>query len=107
MDTLENTATGMDPWRDTQPECRVFPESQWFQKVLRDFLGDAVRFVGRPDAADRAAVLVDCTESAESVRTAPGNEPSAAVAKLAAPVESATPAGATTGPETGPEAFAT
>jgi len=70
VDTLENTATGMDPWRDTQPECRVFPESQWFQKVLRDFLGDGVRFVGKPDAADRAAILVDCTESAEAIRAA-------------------------------------
>ena len=70
VDTPENTAAGTDPWRDAQPECRVYPESLWFQKLLRDFLGDTVRFAGRPAAGEREAILVDCIESTDGIRAA-------------------------------------
>jgi hypothetical protein len=48
----------------------VHPDSHWFQKLLRDFLGDTVRFTGKPDMGDRAAILVDCIESTDNLRAA-------------------------------------
>jgi len=75
VESPENTATGMDPWRDAQPECRVYPEALWFQKLLKDFLGEAVRFVAGPGAGEREAILVDCTESAEGIRAARDHYP--------------------------------
>jgi len=70
VSTPDDSPIGTDPWRDAQPECRVYSESHWFQKLLRDYLGDTVRFVGRPDAGPREAILVDCVESSASVNGA-------------------------------------
>jgi hypothetical protein len=76
VSTRDDGPVGTDPWLDAQPECRVYPESQWFQKLLRDYLGESVHFVGRPDAGPREAVLVDCVESVAHVRAARERYPS-------------------------------
>jgi DNA-binding NarL/FixJ family response regulator len=79
LDTNENSASATDPWRDSQPECRLYPDSPWFQKLIRDCLGDAVRIVGRPDAGPREAILVDCIETANGISAARRLYPSHAV----------------------------
>lgn len=79
MNTNENSAGMVDPWRDSQPECRLYPDSQWFQKLIRDYLGDAVHIVARPDAGPREAILVDCIESANGITAARRLYPSHAV----------------------------
>lgn len=76
MSTPDDSPVGTDPWRDAQPECRVYPDSQWFQKLLRDYLGETVHFVGRTDAAPREAILVDCVESSANVSAARARYPS-------------------------------
>lgn len=79
MSSTENTAVGSDPWRDAQPECRLYPDSQGFQKLIRDYLADSVRIVSRPDAGPREAILVDCIESATGINAARRLYPSHAV----------------------------
>lgn len=76
VETSENTGSGMDPWQGAPPGCRVFPEARWFVKVLRDFLGDAVRLIDTPDTGEREAILVDCTESGDAIRAARQRYPS-------------------------------
>lgn len=70
MSTNEFSTAAADPWPDCQPECRLYPDSPWFQKVIRDYLGDAVRIVERPDAGPREAILVDCIESSNGINAA-------------------------------------
>lgn len=79
MSSTENPAVGPDPWRDSQPECRLYPDSQVFQKLIRGYLADAVRMVSRPDAGPREAILVDCIESTTGINAARRLYPSHAV----------------------------
>jgi len=76
----------VDPWRDAPPVCRVYSSQQTFRKLLSTYLGDAVRFTESPELGPREALLVDCTESADTVREARGKFPShPAVAVLGEP----------------------
>lgn len=79
MSTSADSSVGKDPWQDLPPECRIYPEAQWFLKLLKDYLGDIVRFVDRPDARPREVVLVECIESMNNINDARKRYPSHAV----------------------------
>lgn len=70
MNSEDHPVAGSDPWRDLPPECRLYPDSPWFHKVVRDYLGDTVRVVRRPDAGPREAILVDCVQSSAGINSA-------------------------------------
>jgi DNA-binding NarL/FixJ family response regulator len=62
-------STGPDPWKDAQPVCRVYSKSARFRPLLESYVGKAVNFTTAPESGPREALLVDCTESIDSLRT--------------------------------------
>ena len=68
---LNNTATSpADPWREDLPVCRVYSHSPRFRQLLESYVGGVVKFTASPESGPREALLVDCTESADILRTA-------------------------------------
>jgi hypothetical protein len=76
MSVAGDALADTDPWLDAPPDCRIYPQSPWFRKVLSDYLGEAVQFSDRPDAGPREAVLVDCIESSTNIVVARKRYPS-------------------------------
>jgi DNA-binding NarL/FixJ family response regulator len=68
---LNTTATSPDdPWHEDLPVCRVYSHSPRFRQLLESYVGDVVKFTASPETAPREALLVDCTETADILRTA-------------------------------------
>jgi len=57
----------VDPWQDTPPVCRVYSAYAPFRKLLEAYLGGAVKLTDSPDRGTREALLVDCTESMDTL----------------------------------------
>ena len=65
-----NATSPADPWREDQPVCRVYSHSPRFRQLLESYVGDVVKFTASPEKGPREALLVDCTESSDIMRTA-------------------------------------
>lgn len=59
-----------DPWREDLPVCRVYSHSPRFRQELEGYVGNVVRFTMAREKEPREALIVDCTESTDIVRTA-------------------------------------
>lgn len=72
----QNTAkSDTDPWREDLPVCRVYSHSPRFRQQLEGYVGHVIRFTTARDKEPREGLIVDCTVSAEIVRTARGHFP--------------------------------
>lgn len=76
MTNNANTSTPpADPWREDQPVCRVYSHSPRFRQQLETYVGELVRFTTARDKEPREALVVDCTASADIIRTARAHFP--------------------------------
>ena len=57
----------VDPWRDAPPVCRVYSGYAPFRKLLEAYLGGAVKLTDSPERGPREGLLVDCTESMDTL----------------------------------------
>jgi DNA-binding NarL/FixJ family response regulator len=57
----------VDPWRDAPPVCRVYSTYAPFRKLLEGYLDGAVKLTDSPERGMREGLLVDCTESMDSL----------------------------------------
>lgn len=60
----------VDPWRDAPPVCRVYSGYAPFRKLLEAYLGGAVKLTDSPERGTREGLLVDCTESMDTLTLA-------------------------------------
>jgi hypothetical protein len=69
---VSNTETQVqvDPWRDAPPVCRVYSAYAPFRKLLEAYLGGAVKITDSPERGVREGLLVDCTESMDTLTVA-------------------------------------
>ena len=60
----------IDPWRDAPPVCRVYSGYAPFRKLLEAYLGGTLRLTDSPERCEREGLLVDCTESMDTLTLA-------------------------------------
>lgn len=60
----------IDPWRDAPAVCRVYSGYAPFRKLLEAYLGGAVKLTDSPERGVREGLLVDCTESMDTLTVA-------------------------------------
>ena len=65
----------VDPWRDAPPICRVYSGYAPFRKLLEAYLGGAVTLTDSPERGMREGLLVDCTESMDTLSLATAKFP--------------------------------
>jgi hypothetical protein len=64
-----------DPWEGNRPDCRTFPASDKFPRLLRYVLRDHVRLHDEAGSEVRMPVLVDCAHTDDNIVQARGAHP--------------------------------
>jgi hypothetical protein len=65
-----DSKVSIDPWRDAPPVCRVYSGYAPFRKLLEAYLGDTLKLTDSPERSEREGLLVDCTESMDTLTIA-------------------------------------
>lgn len=73
-DAAESIPT-LDPWDSNRPDCRTYPASDKFPRLLKYVLRDHVRLRETAGAEVRMPVLVDCAHSDDNIAQARDTHP--------------------------------